>query len=227
MFAKVFSQILDSSLAEDYRVRFVFEDLLKLADKHGVVDMTPQSIARRTNVPIKIVKLGISELEKPDPTSRSPNAEGRRITRLDQHRDWGWQIVNFTKYRESATREMLRLGEAERKKAYRQKFPHPPSKERVQSTDIEAEQSGTRPGHVRDKGGHSELLTESQALSQAATVGVPQDFAEMVYETWCGRQGRDGAGIQVSFIYLARKRWNREQAEWKTKKSGGRKPCTV
>ncbi len=100
MFAKVFTQILDSSLAEDYQVRLVFEDFLKLANVDGVVDMTIEAIVRRTNVPADIVRRGIVKLESPDPTSRNPDFEGRRIVRLDEHREWGWRIVSYTKYRE-------------------------------------------------------------------------------------------------------------------------------
>jgi hypothetical protein len=40
MYVKIFAQIYDSSIAEDYLVRLVFEDFLILADKHGHVDMT-------------------------------------------------------------------------------------------------------------------------------------------------------------------------------------------
>ena len=99
MFAKVFEQILDSSIAEDYLVRLVFEDFLLLAGPDGIVDMTHEAIARRTNVPIDIVRSAIHKLSQPDPRSRSPKAEGRRLVLLDSHRDWGWQIVNYKDYR--------------------------------------------------------------------------------------------------------------------------------
>lgn len=100
MFAKVFSQIFTSSIAENYLVRLVFEDLLVLADVNGVVDMTPEAIARVTNVPLDIVLAGITDLEKPDNRSRTVTEDGCRIVRLDAHRDWGWQVVNYEKYRE-------------------------------------------------------------------------------------------------------------------------------
>lgn len=99
MYAKVFTSILDSSINSNYQVRHVFEDFLKLADPDGVVDMTPEAIARRTNVPLDIVLFGIAELEKPDPSSRNMVEEGRRLIRLDPHRTWGWQIVNYKHYR--------------------------------------------------------------------------------------------------------------------------------
>lgn len=108
MFAKIFTQVLDSSLAENYQVRHVFEDMLKLCDIDGIVDMTHEAIARRTNVPLDVVRHGISELEKPDPKSRNPAHEGRRIVRIDEHRDWGWIIVNYSHYRSIASEDQRR-----------------------------------------------------------------------------------------------------------------------
>ena len=51
VFAKIFAQIFDSSIAADSAVRHVFMDLLGAADRDGVVDMTLGAISRRTNVP--------------------------------------------------------------------------------------------------------------------------------------------------------------------------------
>lgn len=98
LYSRVFLKILESSIAEDWQVRLVFEDLLKLASQDGVVDMTKTAISRRTNVPLAIVERGIAALESPDPDSRDPEHQGRRIVRLDGHRDWGWYIVNWDKY---------------------------------------------------------------------------------------------------------------------------------
>lgn len=125
MFAKIFSSIYDSSIAEDWQTRIVFQDMLVLADKDGILDMTPTSIARRTNIPLRMVQDAIPKLEAPDPLSRTPDHDGRRIVRLDAHREWGWRIVNYIKYRESATKEMLRMAEADRKRAYRARHGKP------------------------------------------------------------------------------------------------------
>src|ERR1700677_5009256 len=99
VFAKIFAQIFDSSIAGDYVVRHVFMDLLVLADRDGVVDMTLDAISRRTNVPENLVQHAITELMKPDRKSRSHQVDGCRIVALDSHRDWGWQIVNYEHYR--------------------------------------------------------------------------------------------------------------------------------
>lgn len=185
MFAKVFSQILDSSLAEDYRVRLVFEDMLKLSDKNGIVDITRESIARRTNVPIDIVKHGIAELEKPDSTSRTPDNEGRRIVRLDEHRDWGWRIVNFQKYRESANREMLKMGEAERKAEYRKRkgytehSPIPPKT--VHRSRVQKQSS---PDSVRDISGTMIKPTIDDVIQFCNSQGLPSSDGEWFFNHW-------------------------------------------
>jgi hypothetical protein len=99
MYGKIFEQILDSSIADDWQARFVFEDFIILADADGVVDMTAEAFSRRTNVPLDIVKRGIAKLEEPDSRSRTSDHEGRRLLRIDNHRDWGWKVVNHAKYR--------------------------------------------------------------------------------------------------------------------------------
>jgi len=99
LYTRVFVTVLDSSIAEDFTLRHVFEDLFKLCDwKTGVVDMTRQAISRRLNIPLKIVSECIDRLEAPDPASRDPDNQGRRLKRLDEHRDWGWKILNWEKY---------------------------------------------------------------------------------------------------------------------------------
>ncbi len=108
MYGKIFEQIFDSSIAEDWQVRLVFQDFIVLADMNGVVDRTPEAISRRTNVPLDIVKKAIQSLENPDPTSRSPDESGARIRRLDSHRDWGWEIINYVKYRDTASEQQRR-----------------------------------------------------------------------------------------------------------------------
>jgi len=99
MYAKIYAQIFDSSLREKWQAWVVFVAMLALADADDEVDMTPEALAARTGLPGSIVSEGIEWLTRPDPHSRSPEAEGRRIVRLDDHRSWGWKIVNRGKYK--------------------------------------------------------------------------------------------------------------------------------
>ena len=112
MYAKLFQQIFDSSLAEDFRTRHMFMDLLVLAEPDGRVDMTYEAISRRTNIPVKQVRAYIAKLCKPDPSSRTKACGGARLVKLDPEREWGWQIVNFVNYHkirdQKARREYMR-----------------------------------------------------------------------------------------------------------------------
>ena len=121
MFAKIFTQIFDSSIREDPEARFTFMDLLILCDPNGVVDMTHESIAARTNRPLALIRSTIAVLESPDPRSRTPDNGGRRIVRLDEHRDWGWLIVNYQRFRETASDEQRREKTLARVRKYRAK----------------------------------------------------------------------------------------------------------
>lgn len=140
MFAKIFTQIFDSSIAENYEVRHVFEDLLKLADQDGAVDMTQEAIARRTNMPLEKVKFGISELMKPDERSRSKDHGGARLVLIDSRRDWGWIIVNYSHYRsiqdEEARRSYFR--DAQKRHRLKKKSKIPASQDKPASARYRA-----------------------------------------------------------------------------------------
>jgi len=91
----------DGTLATNgpWEALVTFQQLLVLANDNGEVDMTPSAIARVTTIPKEIIERGIEALCAPDPESRTPDEEGRRIVLLSEHRGWGWKIVNYLKYR--------------------------------------------------------------------------------------------------------------------------------
>lgn len=121
MYAKVFAQIFESTIAEDYVARHIFMDLLVLADEDGVIDKTPEAIARITNVPLDAVLHGIKFLSNPDTKSRTRVEDGRRLVLIDQDRDWGWRIVNYLKYREMRDEEARRIANRSYKREQRKR----------------------------------------------------------------------------------------------------------
>lgn len=129
MFAKIFGQIFDSSIADNFQHRHIFMDLLVLADSDGVVDMTAEAISRRTNVPLEQITAAIEFLSAPDPRSRTPVDEGRRLAPASLGRPWGWQIVNYHHYREirdeETRREYFREYRKKEREAKRKKKPQP------------------------------------------------------------------------------------------------------
>lgn len=110
MYGKIFKQIYKGTLAMvgPWEALVTFQQLIILADKDGVVDMTADAISRETTIPLKIIEKGIAALEAPDPESRTPDEEGRRIVRLSDDRTWGWRIVNYAYYRKLRNEEERR-----------------------------------------------------------------------------------------------------------------------
>jgi hypothetical protein len=121
MYAKVFSQIFDSSIADDYQLRHFFVDMLVLADRYGLVEMTPRAIAARTRMPLELVLSLLAKLEAPDPESRTPNFEGRRIAKFSDCCKWGWKILNYEYYSNLAREDQRRERTLERVKRFNEK----------------------------------------------------------------------------------------------------------
>lgn len=115
-YSKLFSTIWTGSMYGRWKAAAVFMVFLSLADKDGVVDMTPEAIAGLTGWPIEIILEGISELESPDTRSRTKTHEGRRILLVNPERDWGWIITNYKLYRDKMRSQDRRdyLAEAQR-----------------------------------------------------------------------------------------------------------------
>lgn len=120
MYVKLFNRILDSSIADNRRLRHFFTDMLLCADPDGNVVMTKKALANRIRATEEEVEWGLAELMKPDPESLTPEEEGRRVIPLEGH-GYGWKIVNYAMYRDYRTSVELRKATAERVRKHREK----------------------------------------------------------------------------------------------------------
>jgi len=218
LYARIFVKILDSSIAENWQARHVFEDMLKLADD-GVLDVTRQAIARRTNVPLDIINEAIAVLESPDPASRDPEDDGRRIVRLDETRDWGWRIVNWEKYeairstadqREKTRQRMIRL----RQRRVGELSPRPPTKTKTTSEaeDTSPKRTGrhgcvTPPAAKPQQHRATAPPTLDELKLQAAKIGLPDNEAEKFFNYYESNGWRVGKNPMRS--------WSAALTNWK------------
>lgn len=122
MYGKIFDSIYDGTLVESWEALITFQQMLVLCGPDGIVEMTPNAIAKRTGIPLKHIKAGIAVLESPDPESRTPGEDGKRIARLEDHRSWGWYIVNHEKYRSFKDADTVRAQNRKRKQKQRDKL---------------------------------------------------------------------------------------------------------
>lgn len=101
-YTPLFSSLTTGTLCGRWPDIGLWPIVLSLADRHGIVDVTPQYIAGVTGLPSNDVAACMSRFCEPDAYSRSAAQSGARLTLLDEHRDWGWQVVNHRMYREKA-----------------------------------------------------------------------------------------------------------------------------
>lgn len=94
--------MFQGSLCGQWPALPVFCTLLPLADKDGVLDCSYAFLSATTGWPEDLLRQGVAQLEQPDPQSRTPDDDGRRLIRLRDNTDWGWRLVNHAKYREKA-----------------------------------------------------------------------------------------------------------------------------
>jgi len=115
MYGKVFASLYQGTLRGKAHEILVFTNMLACADKEGCVDKHFRAIADEVGLTVDEVKAAIEVLESPDSESRSPEKDGRRIIRINDHRAWGWEIVNYGKYRairnDEERREQNRLAQ--------------------------------------------------------------------------------------------------------------------
>lgn len=121
VYGKLFKSMFDGTLRRNWKAAVVFQQMIIFCDPDGVFDMTPEALHHRTGIPLDLIEEGIKELETPDPESRSPAQDGRRIVRISKERNWGWQIVNHAYYRSLQKAADKRQQNRDRQRRFRDK----------------------------------------------------------------------------------------------------------
>lgn len=95
-YSKLFSSIVTSSVwCEDDVVLRVWIAMLATCDAYGVVEGSIPGFASLCRIQISDMRRAINVLSSPDPDSRTPDNEGRRVEQVDG----GWRILNYRLYR--------------------------------------------------------------------------------------------------------------------------------
>lgn len=101
-YAPLFSSLTTGTLCGRWPDIGLWPIILSLADKNGIVDVTHQYISTVTGLALSEVVACMERFCEADHGSRSPAEAGARLLLLEEHREWGWQIVNHALYRERA-----------------------------------------------------------------------------------------------------------------------------
>ena len=171
MFGKVFASLWQGSMVGQADAQLVFVYMIANCDVDGFIDQTQEVIAALTGIPVERVRVAVEMLSAPDPRSRSVEEGGRRIVPMDDARDWGWQIVNYWKYRamrdEEVRRAQNRASSARRRERVmtRQHESAPVSRGQPSSAHAEGEADGEGEEESKDVcGSRSVVATNARTL---------------------------------------------------------------
>jgi len=92
VFGKNSKLIVDASLP--WQAKVTIFPLIWFCDEDGIIDATPDEIAKQTGIPIEHIEAGIKLLEQGDP-SRPPADGGPRIVRLAEN---FWRLIDHENY---------------------------------------------------------------------------------------------------------------------------------
>lgn len=194
-YTPVFGSVYAGTLCGKWPTAAVWVSLLPLCDKRGHIDMSHIAISALTGWPLELLRQGISELMKPDPASRSPDEDGRRLILLDpDHRDWGWRVVNHGLYREKARKlqydtERTASGrDAERKKESREVPRSPDTSREVPLSDADADAS-KRPRIKRGSRLPEDFSPDLEYAKQQIPDIEPDGEAQRFRDYWKSRSG--------------------------------------
>jgi hypothetical protein len=201
VYGKVFDSIYDGTLYGHWEAIVTMQQLIVLSTADGVVDMTPQAIAARTSIPLDIITKGLKVLSEPDPYTRTPGEDGRRIVLLDTHRPWGWKLVNHGKY--SRLRNMEQKREADRLRM---------EENRSKNSDVA---TGSR-RVAKVAHADADIDKDEKKGARARRTALPEGFAisENV-RTWAVKKGFAGQLEQHFEYFLAHAKANaRTYVDW-------------
>ena len=188
-----------------------FQQFIVLSDADGIVDYTPPAIASITSIPLEIIQKGIEVLSKPDPYSRTPDCEGRRIELIDAHRPWGWVIVNHSKYQRLQDSDTVRAQTKERVRKHRElkrTVTDGNGEKRHTDTDTDtdtttetdrAQQQRSRGSRLPSDWKPSELL-EAWAVRERPDLDIPSVSAKF-RDYWLAVPGHRGSKLDWEATY--------------------------
>lgn len=102
-YTPLFSSLTTGTLCGRWPDIGLWPIILSLSDWRGIVDVTPDYLSRVTGLPVDEVVACMKRFCEPDLYSRSGAEDGRRLILLEEHRPWGWRIVNLKIYRNRAS----------------------------------------------------------------------------------------------------------------------------
>lgn len=203
-YTPLFQSIVTSSIwNESDKVRLIWITMLALADSKGLVEASIPGLAHVAHVGVEDCQKAIDTLMSPDPYSRTPHKEGRRIEKVEG----GWRIVNHSAYRSRAKSraEYMREYRAQKRKE---------AKENNKNTNIN---TNANTNTVTDRNTHiTEICYTLNEITEACErYDIPITQAQSYYDQYNSQGWRKGNGQLITDLKShMTKRWLSEKQCW-------------
>jgi len=200
-FTKLFNTIVTSTIwREDNDTRILWITMLAIADRYGEVSGSVPGMAHIANISEEGCRRAITKLESPDPDSRTPDYEGRRIEKIDG----GWHVLNYELYRKKLSadelREYKRIKQAEYRKRQKARGKNV---EKSGQTLIDVDTCGHNVATVQEYKSTQSTRVQNNPptpLSPKAGVAVKDkiltDVVMVRYREWMNYRREDGSRVK-------------------------------
>lgn len=184
--------------------------MLAIADKNGEVQASIPGLARVAGVSLPDCEAAILKLISPDPYSRTPDDEGRRIEKIDG----GWALLNHAKYRTMASKDEAITANAERQRRHRER-----KKRNVSVTESNGEcEIVTQDRDIAEAKADTEAKAKkSHTRKKEESLPLPFDSPEFA-EAW-GRWTQHRKQIKKPLTALSVQGTLKKFAEWGERQS--------
>ena len=173
-YTKLFSDIVESSIwNEPPDTCKVWVTLLALCDQDGYVRGSVGWLAGKARVSREKAEAAIQLFQKPDPESRTPDHDGRRIEQLDD----GWLVLNYIAFRDRLSNNPKATATRIRVQKHRERYRALRNAESV-TTPVSASASVSV---ILEEGECKGGWTLDQCKAAAATIGMPDAMVEAFF----------------------------------------------
>ncbi len=193
-YVKLFGSILDSTVWKlPPAITKVWITMLAMADRDGVVEASVPGVAHRAIVPLAIAEKAIAIFQAPDPHSKTPDKEGRRIEAVPR----GWRLINFESYRELQSLDDRRKRNADRQQRFRDRHRVTPDVTLSNAPSPSVTSSDASCSALSDLGSGSPSQPPERAPARSngeAKLWQPFDWCRRYGSAWCARYKRVAYG---------------------------------
>lgn len=220
-YTPLFSSIVRSSIwDEDAKTCKVWVTMLALADADGIVEGALTGLAHEARVSKQECATALRILEAPDPDSKNPANDGRRIQKVEG----GWLVLNHAQYRRQARK---RAAEYYRQWRAKKKESPAPLKEEITQTHTHTQTGATKRNIATSCAtvAHQEEIYSLQEVQDAAVIlGISKDYAQKFYEHYQPQGWKWGNGQPITDIRGALQRCHTRGYTFEGRKNENKNP---